>query len=193
MGNDWKCPNCGGMNPEKRNTCLGCNMLNPDLQGGEKRKIQFKEEGGKLLVTFPTICVKCANTKADTVWPVISTYDRAYWGVATTYKRYMFMVPMCTSCKNELLSTSRRGLLVFIFSFIASGLFLYLFSIVKQLSILFLLLAGIFFVVGLVGLYRRMNTPYGSGVASYNEGVFRFTNPEYQRQFDRMNSVVVDN
>ncbi len=28
MSKDWKCPKCGGINPEKRNTCLGCNTQN---------------------------------------------------------------------------------------------------------------------------------------------------------------------
>ncbi len=26
---EWKCPNCGGTNPAKRKTCLGCNTPNP--------------------------------------------------------------------------------------------------------------------------------------------------------------------
>jgi hypothetical protein len=31
MNNDWKCPNCGGINPSSRLTCLGCNTNKPNV------------------------------------------------------------------------------------------------------------------------------------------------------------------
>jgi hypothetical protein len=38
MAGGWKCPKCGGINPEKRTTCIGCNTANPILSSAASEK-----------------------------------------------------------------------------------------------------------------------------------------------------------
>jgi hypothetical protein len=192
MGNDWKCPRCGGINSAKRNTCLGCNLLNPDLQEGEKRILKFKEEDGKATVAFPGICARCGNAQADSFWPIISTYDRTFLLFVSTYKKYAFRVPLCRSCRDEIVSAGKKWLWVFLIGIVASGIFFYLSSIVKEYSIVFLILAGIFLVSAMAGLNQRINHISGSLIAAYNGEVYKFSNPEYQKQFDKLNSVPME-
>jgi len=186
MVNRWKCPSCGGMNPDNKEYCLGCNLPRNPTSSPSINSAQTSDENRRTLV-FPKICASCAKPQIDGYWRISSQYNRGFYLFFSTYKEAKFNVPVCASCKKKLDKNSRIGAWVAIIGVILFLLLEILSIKLKSLSGILLGGSVVFLIIAFIGLIMRAVYWGSSNIGSFNGRYFSFRNLEFQKQFDDLN------
>jgi hypothetical protein len=185
MSDKWICKKCGGINPGNRPTCLGCNSENST---GNNVVMPENRQSKKVVMAFPPCCARCGKYPVTKTWPIMSQYNIRPFIYFYTYKSTLFKIPICDDCFRKLSTENYRWYRLFIISCIPVIVFSCLYFASFYKSTLFLILSLVFIPIALVGAYKRYTFYYHSGIASYNGVEYKFTNKDYQRQFDELNN-----
>jgi hypothetical protein len=192
MSKEWKCSNCGGLNPESRSICLGCNSSRYPKTINSTENLSSTGNNDRSKIRFPEICSCCAGTPIVGFWPIFSQYDRKFFIYFSTYKRYNFLVPICKSCKEKLISDSKKWIWVSLLSaIIFIGLSL-VSTQIKNYSNVILIFATISLIIAIFGFIKRAAYYGGSNIGLFNGRYFIFKNQEFQRQFNELNPAYVE-
>ena len=187
MANGWTCPKCGGINPDNKEYCIGCNTPRNPINSQSSIKSAKSSDINRRTLVFPKICASCAKPQIDGYWRISSQFNRGFYFFFSTYKVAKFNVPVCASCKKKL--GKRRGIWAWV-AIIGVILFLVLeilSTMLKSLSGILLGASVVFLILAFIGLLMRAVYWGSSTIGSFNGRIFTFRNSEFQKQFDELN------
>jgi len=142
-------------------------------------------------MNMPNLCARCGKEPGESKWPIYSRYGFSFRLTRTIYKKSRFYVPVCKSCKAELVMDNTKWLRIGWGSAIGTVAISFLAIPFYKYSALFLVLGLVALIVLLIAYIKRYKYWRDSGIASYDGQYFTFNNREFQDKFAELNPTLV--